>query len=118
MSGKRHSLFFDEWQACLRAHYVHVIRTNDVVNERTLRYVLLQTGMSEDALLRLREEALASHDPGTEVLFEEPAAPAYADEEPLDAALDEQPTDLYDDEDAQPDDNPPPTDPGQQLSMF
>jgi hypothetical protein len=125
MSGKPRSLFFDEWQACLRAHYVHVIRTNDAVNERTLRHVLLQSGLSEDALLQLHVEALASSPtvPDAEATFEEPVpepdgAAVYAEDEPFDAALDEPPADLQDDEDEQASDNPPPTDHGQQLSLF
>lgn len=52
------SIFFDEWQACLRAHYMHVIRTNDTITEPTLRSVLLATGLSEDELDALREQAL------------------------------------------------------------
>jgi len=51
------SVFFDEWQACLRAHYMYVIRTNDTITEPTLRSVLLATGLSEDELAALREQA-------------------------------------------------------------
>lgn len=65
------SLFFDEWQACLRAHYVHVIRTQDTITEPTLRSVLLATGLSEDELAALREEALAEAG-----LVEQAAAPS------------------------------------------
>ena len=65
------SLFFDEWQACLRAHYVHVIRTQDTITEPPLRSVLLATGLSEDELAALREEALAEAD-----LVEQAAAPS------------------------------------------
>lgn len=54
------NIFFDEWQACLRAHYIHVIRTNDTITEPTLRSVLLATGLSEDELAALREEALGA----------------------------------------------------------
>lgn len=50
-------IFFDEWQACLRAHYIHVIRINDEITEPSLRGVLLQSGLSEDDLAALREEA-------------------------------------------------------------
>ncbi|NLE53273.1 MAG: hypothetical protein GX613_17900, partial [Chloroflexi bacterium] len=53
------SLFFDEWQACLRAHYLHVIRMQDTITESTLRGVLLATGLSEDELEALRQEALS-----------------------------------------------------------
>lgn len=54
------TLFFDEWQACLRAHYIHVIRTQDTVTEPTLRHVLLTTGLTEDELDALRAEALGT----------------------------------------------------------
>ncbi|MCD4687027.1 MAG: hypothetical protein K8S97_13950 [Anaerolineae bacterium] len=52
-------IFFDEWQACLRAHYVHVVRAEDTVTEPTLRHVLLQTGLTDDDIEALREEAHA-----------------------------------------------------------
>ena len=55
---EKQSVFFDDWQACLRAHYIHVLRTNDQVTEPTLRRVLLQTGLTEDELHHLRLEAL------------------------------------------------------------
>ncbi|MEL7675859.1 MAG: hypothetical protein AAGU78_19130, partial [Chloroflexota bacterium] len=54
------TLFFDEWQACLRAHYIYVIRTQDTVTEPTLRHVLLTTGLTEDELDALRAEALGT----------------------------------------------------------
>jgi len=56
------TLFFDEWQACLRAHYVHVIRAQDTVTEPTLRHVLLTTGLTEGELDALRAEALGAAD--------------------------------------------------------
>ena len=58
MSDKR-SIFFDEWQACLRAHYVHVLRTDDSVTEPTLRHVLHQTGIADEELAALQAEGLA-----------------------------------------------------------
>jgi hypothetical protein len=57
VSAKR-SIFFDEWQACLRAHYKTVIQQNDTITEPTLRGVLLQSGLTEDELRALAEEAL------------------------------------------------------------
>ncbi len=60
------SIFFDEWQACLRAHYVYVIRAGDRVTEPTLRGVLLQTGLSETELAALREGALALGPPDSD----------------------------------------------------
>jgi hypothetical protein len=59
MSDRR-SIFFDEWRACLRAHYVYVLRTNDTVTEPTLRHVLRQTGISEEELAALQAEALGA----------------------------------------------------------
>jgi hypothetical protein len=56
MSRER-SVFFDEWQACLRSHYVHVIRSQDEVTEPTLRHVLLQTGLTQAELEALWEDA-------------------------------------------------------------
>jgi hypothetical protein len=51
MPGK--SPFRDDWLACMRAHYAHVIRTNDTVTERTLRGVLLSVGFSESELTEI-----------------------------------------------------------------
>jgi hypothetical protein len=101
----KRSIFFDAWQACLRAHYIHVIRTNDAITEPTLRAVLLQSGLSEDDLHDLYHEALALGplDPDAAML-PEPDAPLpdvlpepepeadelYADDLP-DPALDELP---------------------------
>lgn len=53
------SIFFDEWQACLRSHYIYVIRADDQITEPSLRRVLLQTGLNEDDLEALRDEALS-----------------------------------------------------------
>ncbi len=52
-------LFFEEWRACLRAHYQYVVRTEDTVTEPTLREVLLLTGLSEHEIEALYEEARA-----------------------------------------------------------
>jgi hypothetical protein len=71
-------IFFDEWQSCLRAHYVHVVRAEDDVTEPTLRHVLLQTGLTEDDIEALREQAralgplpLEEDDPGTDAVPED-----------------------------------------------
>lgn len=55
--SEQKGIFFDEWQACLRAHYVHVVRAEDSITEPTLRHVLLQTGLTDDDIDALREEA-------------------------------------------------------------
>ncbi len=41
------SIFYEDWRACLRAHYIHVIRTRDTVTEPTLRNILLSVGFNE-----------------------------------------------------------------------
>lgn len=55
MPGK--SPFRDDWLSCMRAHYVHVIRTNDTVTEKTLRGVLKSVGFSDSELTELYVEA-------------------------------------------------------------
>lgn len=86
----RDSIFFDEWQACLRAHYIHVIRTNDTVTEPTLRHVLLATGLSEAELAALRAEALGMADaPEAETIDRAPLPDAALDDPALDSDLDE-----------------------------
>ena len=58
-------IFFDDWQACLRSHYIYVIRAGDSVTEPTLRHVLLHSGIDEAELeaLRAQAEALGPLDP-------------------------------------------------------
>lgn len=73
MSDKR-SIFFDEWQACLRAHYVYVLRTNDMVTEPTLRQVLHQTGLTDEDLAALQAQALGAPLPSADP---PPAAEAW-----------------------------------------
>lgn len=45
MPGK--SPFSEDWRDCLKAHYTHVIRTNDVRTEKTLRTVLHECGYND-----------------------------------------------------------------------
>ena len=82
MSNKP-SLFFDDWQDCLRAHYVYVLRAGDNITEPTLRQVLLQTGLGEQELRALQEEAFAmgAIESGLELM---PPPPAALDGEPYD----------------------------------
>jgi hypothetical protein len=135
------SLFFDDWQACLRAHYVYVIRTNDRVTEPSLRQVLLQSGLSENDLEALRQQAYAPApgedpeevEPEEIAVAEELAGPTPVEEAP--AADPDEPT--FDDlgvvvetgsdeiapeeepavEESDQEDEPPP-DFGRQLSLF
>jgi hypothetical protein len=51
------NIFADEWRDCLRAHYMHVIRTADHITEPTLRDVLKEAGFSESELAELRVRA-------------------------------------------------------------
>ncbi len=44
------NIFSQDWRDCLRAHYMHVIRTNDSVTEPTLHQILLNVGFSEDEI--------------------------------------------------------------------
>lgn len=60
MSDHPRGVFFDEWQACLRAHYQHVIATGDTITQATLRGVLLRAGLTPDEL-----DALATAHPPT-----------------------------------------------------
>jgi hypothetical protein len=82
--GEEHSVFFDEWRACLRAHYIHVLRTGDAITEPTLRQVLLQTGASDEDLRALQVEALGASASAAEIAPEAPLAealPLAADDE-------------------------------------
>lgn len=56
MSDNR-SIFYEEWRACLRAHYMDVVQNDDLVTEPTLKGVLLEVGFSED---EVREMAIAA----------------------------------------------------------
>lgn len=116
MSDKR-SIFFDEWQACLRAHYVHVLRTNDSITEPTLRHVLHQTGITDEELAALQAEGLAGR-PLPESASDAPHAAEGQDEEGMAAepALFDEETALDAEGDDSPDE-PPPVPPGQ-LALF
>ncbi len=53
------NIFEDDWRACLRAHYAHVIKERDTNNETSLFTVLLETGFTEEDIIALRGEVLA-----------------------------------------------------------
>ena len=59
----RRSIFFEEWKAGLRAHYLHVVRINDQITEPTLRQVLLDAGVSEGEIERWYQEAILTRQP-------------------------------------------------------
>ena len=54
------NLFEQDWRDCLRAHYVHVIRERDLVNEESLITVLRQTGFTDDDISAIRSETAAA----------------------------------------------------------
>jgi hypothetical protein len=122
MSNKP-SLFFDDWQACLRAHYVYVLRAGDNVTEPTLRQVLLQTGLSEQDLQALQDEAFAmgAIEPGLELT---PPPPAALDGEPgdlldsTDVPAEELEDDTVAEEDEEEVHGAPPVVPSAQLPLF
>lgn len=49
--------FDTEWRDCLRAHYMHVIRTGDKVTEPSLTVVLHQVGFTDSDLAEWRVRA-------------------------------------------------------------
>ncbi|MCA9907854.1 MAG: hypothetical protein KC519_04335 [Anaerolineae bacterium] len=54
---KQRSVFAEEWRECLRAHYTHVVRIQDVLTERTLISVMQEAGFSDEDLANLRLQA-------------------------------------------------------------
>lgn len=51
------NIFADEWIDCLKAHYMHVIRTKDHVTEPSLSIVMHSAGFSDAQLAELRVRA-------------------------------------------------------------
>ena len=51
------NVFADEWRDCLRAHYMHVVRTEDHVTLPTLTVVMHQAGFNDSELAELRVRA-------------------------------------------------------------
>jgi hypothetical protein len=119
MAGK--SPFADDWRDCLRAHFMHVIRTNDVRTEPTLTGVLLNAGFTEAELRELKlmatmhvDDVPADFVPDLEILSPEPAVFAAVEVPP--PAEEAQPDEP---EEAVEDDEPPHNDDGPvQLSLF
>jgi hypothetical protein len=84
--AENRSIFYDEWRACLRAHYQYVVQIGDAVTEPTLRYVLMQAGLREDELTDLHA---VFDGPLNVIALEEPSiddndAEAYVEDEILD----------------------------------
>ena len=51
------SVFAEDWRECLRSHYTHVVRIQDVLTERTLISVMYEAGFSDADLAELRLRA-------------------------------------------------------------
>lgn len=61
---RNRSVFFDDWRECLRSHYFHVVRIDDLVTEPTLRAVLLAAGIPLDEINQWRDEATELREAG------------------------------------------------------
>jgi len=48
------SIFADDWRACLREHYMHVVRTGDRATLPSLTLVMHEIGFTDDDLAELR----------------------------------------------------------------
>lgn len=59
---RQKSVFYQEWRDCLRAHYLHVVRTHDRITEPTLRVVLLDAGITQTEIDAWYQEALAQQE--------------------------------------------------------
>jgi hypothetical protein len=77
------NVFADEWRECLRAHYMHVARTNDTKTLVSLLTVMQEVGFGEEELRELRVLATAHVDdvaedfvPDLNILQPEEAQPA------------------------------------------
>lgn len=130
-AGDTRGPFFEDWQKCLRAHYIYVVRARDAVTEPTLREVLLHTGLTQRDLDDLFREAHAlgplfpDDEPEAEPEPEETATPAEVGViEPDDEISAEMYLELEvedESEEIPPEDPPapePPPDAGRQLSLF
>ncbi|MCC6614022.1 MAG: hypothetical protein IT320_11140 [Anaerolineae bacterium] len=129
---KQRSIFAEEWRECLRAHYTHVVRIQDVSTERTLISVMQEAGFSDADLAELRLQATMhmddvdpdfQPDPATVAMIqasapkEEPPLPPVAevtdvDDEETDEAEEEETPPVSEEYYAPPDDDP------HQLSLF
>jgi hypothetical protein len=74
------NIFADDWRDCLRAHYNHVVRTEDHVTEPSLHKVMNAAGFSESELAEMRVRATMRADempdgfePNLDILAEAPA---------------------------------------------
>lgn len=125
MPGK--SPFSEDWRDCLKAHYTHVIRTNDVRTEKTLRTVLHECGYNDAQINEWYVLATMHVDdvdpdfvPDLELVQPEAAPVMVAvpemPPEPVAAAIEEPPPEEVVEEE----DDTPPHDPDgfQQMSLF
>lgn len=57
--ANRKSIFFDEWRACLRAHFFFVVQIDDQITLASLKGVLREADISDEQIEAWRQEALA-----------------------------------------------------------
>jgi hypothetical protein len=116
------SVFADDWRACLREHYMHVVRTDDRVTLPSLTLVMHEVGFSDDDLAELRVLAtMRADDMPADYVPPEVAAPrvfaAVAPPDEIEAEADAPPV-----EESEPEPEPEPDaddpDAPQQLSLF
>lgn len=53
------SIFAQEWRDCLRAHYLHVVRSADRATEESLHPIMIKAGFTENQLKELYIQATA-----------------------------------------------------------
>lgn len=126
------SVFADEWRACLREHFMDVVRNRDRSTEKSLISVMHEVGFSESELAELRVRATMHVDdapedfvPDLEVLEVEEAtihavaqpdeASDVQEEERVEAEVVEESLEA---EEVEADDIPEEEDGPQQLSLF
>ena len=60
--AEKKGVFFEEWRACLQAHYFYVVQIGDKITEPTLHRVLLDAGFSEEEIAQMHEDAQQTHE--------------------------------------------------------
>lgn len=121
-------IFADAWRECLRAHYQHVIRTDDQITLRTLVGVLHEVGFTDAELRQLEIEATMRaddmpNDYVPDMTAPHPVVPAEPEPDPdlvEPAAHEVDEADEIDERDdaSDADDTPPDPNAPQQLSLF
>ena len=122
------SVFADDWRACLREHYMHVVRTDDRATLPSLTLVMYEVGFSDDDLAELRVLAtMRADDMPADYVPPEIAAPrvfaAVAPPDEIEAEADALPVEDEEPEpdteaEPEPDEDAADPDAPQQLSLF